>query len=598
MVVLRRRSGTKAGDDKSAARDQIASSTTTTTLILTVALVATLVFTALYLASRILPGSLPIGIHTSHEASVHDDFRLGPERHALRNATTWRHHWRITAGLQRPDGVLKRVYLINDAFPGPTVEARSGDHLIISVENVLPDEETVSIHFHGLTMRGANNMDGVAGLTQAPIKAGSTFVYNFTVESTQHGTFWYHSHDALQRADGLYGGLIVHEPVISRSSRELDDEYLLLVGDWYHRSAQEALDFYMHPGAFGLETVPDSLLVNGVGSYQCSNAVPARPVDCIERFLHEFLDLKSDAGKRTVLRVVNTGAYAGFKVAITGAQLTAIRVDGGCPIHGSPTKAVGFLYAGERMDILVETVSNPSHDRDTLQIQMDDTKFKYENTALDIVHRFPVHGLSHIAKVNTATHPVFELFDIQDAKPAKAQDSILPPAADHTVLLYTITQKLARLENEPHGFINHSTWPSQSLQALMHIPKHDLEDNYLIPDIEYNVNSPLWVDIVLNNLDEDSHPFHMHGHDFWVLSKYSSDINWGSYNPFVDTSAPGGDYNLAAAVKKDTIYVPRRGYAVLRFRADNPGLWLFHCHVLWHQASGMAMAFDIGRKGR
>lgn len=39
--------------------------------------------------------------------------------------------------------------------------------------------------------------------------------------------------------------------------------------------------------------------------------------------------------------------------------------------------------------------------------------------------------------------------------------------------------------------------------------------------------------------------------------------------------------------------IPSRGYAVLRFRADNPGVWLFHCHIMWHFATGMAMLIDV-----
>lgn len=51
-------------------------------------------------------------------------------------------------------------------------------------------------------------------------------------------------------------------------------------------------------------------------------------------------------------------------------------------------------------------------------------------------------------------------------------------------------------------------------------------------------------------------------------------------------------YNLSRAVLRDTVQIPTRGYAVLRFRAENPGVWLFHCHVLWHLANGMAMVVD------
>jgi hypothetical protein len=52
-------------------------------------------------------------------------------------------------------------------------------------------------------------------------------------------------------------------------------------------------------------------------------------------------------------------------------------------------------------------------------------------------------------------------------------------------------------------------------------------------------------------------------------------------------------YDFSTAVLRDTIQIPRRGYAVLRFQADNPGMWFFHCHILWHLAGGMAMTIDV-----
>ena len=63
------------------------------------------------------------------------------------------------------------------------------------------------------------------------------------------------------------------------------------------------------------------------------------------------------------------------------------------------------------------------------------------------------------------------------------------------------------------------------------------------------------------------------------------------YNPFADTPP---SLDLITPLRKDTVYVPSMGYAVLRVRLDNPGLWLFHCHVLWHQAIGMGMVVQIG----
>lgn len=52
--------------------------------------------------------------------------------------------------------------------------------------------------------------------------------------------------------------------------------------------------------------------------------------------------------------------------------------------------------------------------------------------------------------------------------------------------------------------------------------------------------------------------------------------------------------NRAGPLKKDTVNVPKKGYVVLRFQADNPGIWMFHCHVLFHMASGMTMGLFVG----
>lgn len=159
--------------------------------------------------------------------------RLHPEDHLFRPETTITLEWSVTTGYRRLDGVKKRVYLINGKsctttwlppclpvtyfltvglFPGPTIEARSGDSLQVQVTNNIQDEGLV-IHWHGLHMRGidalpryhtirtivlllltavpgANHMDGVTGVTQCPIVPGDSMLYNFTISQSQSGTFW------------------------------------------------------------------------------------------------------------------------------------------------------------------------------------------------------------------------------------------------------------------------------------------------------------------------------------------------------------------------------------------------------------------------
>jgi FtsP/CotA-like multicopper oxidase with cupredoxin domain len=107
--------------------------------------------------------------------------------------------------------------------------------------------------------------------------------------------------------DSLYGALIVHDPndwIHQPGTTMYDQELLMLVGDWYHRPAQAVLDEFMAPLATGNEPVPSSLLVNGLGYFDCGNAVPAQPVDCQE-VCKPWLQL--DKTKRYRVRLLNVG---------------------------------------------------------------------------------------------------------------------------------------------------------------------------------------------------------------------------------------------------------------------------------------------------
>lgn len=172
-----------------------------------------------------------------------------------------------------------------------------------------------------------------------------------------------------------------------------------------------------------------------------------------------------------------------------------------------------------------------------------------------------------------------------------------PAQAQHTLVVYAKVQILTRYANEPLGFMNHTIWRPHKL-PLVSQPRSAWQDG-LVPFIESDpeTESP-WVDLVINNLDDGAHPFHMHGHSFYVLSRYQSGhrAGWGSYNPFSNTAPPHG-LDMDMPVQKDTVAVPRRGHVVLRFRADNPGIWMLHCHMAVHFGSGLGMALHVGPPG-
>jgi FtsP/CotA-like multicopper oxidase with cupredoxin domain len=97
---------------------------------------------------------------------------------------------------------------------------------------------------------------------------------------------------------------------------------------------------------------------------------------------------------------------------------------------------------------------------------------------------------------------------------------------------------------------------------------------------EWTINNSSWPDItpleakqgkriemVFNNLSDMSHPMHLHGHVFAVTEIDGKKIKDGALH--------------------DTILVMPHSKVVVQFDADNPGNWMLHCHMLYHQESGM-----------
>lgn len=101
-------------------------------------------------------------------------------------------------------GYPMKVWGFNGSMPGPTIEVTQGDRVRIVVHNELPEDTTV--HWHGFELPVQE--DGASTLTQNPIKPGKTFTYEFNVH--EEGTFFYHTHVAMQEALGMVGWFIVH----------------------------------------------------------------------------------------------------------------------------------------------------------------------------------------------------------------------------------------------------------------------------------------------------------------------------------------------------------------------------------------------------
>ncbi|KAG6077275.1 hypothetical protein E4U15_004773 [Claviceps sp. LM218 group G6] len=534
-----------------------------------------------------------------------DPFALRPEQHIFRRPHTISLQWNITRETRRPDGVLKETYLINGQFPGPTVEARSGDELHITVYNGITgsgSNDGVAIHWHGITMKGFNEMDGAVGITQCAVGPGRTFVYRFQIGQQQHGTFWYHAHSAVQRADGMYGGLVVHKPVGKQRKSELsvhgyDSEKLLLIGDWYHRSADRVLAEYKDFRSFANEPVPDSLLINGAGSYNCSNARPGKPVDCINTdtpVVHVHRE-------RVRLRIVNTGASAGYSLQLTGAAMKLVTLDGGGLVSKRTpwTSTIGVLYPGERMDVVLL----PSGEQTTkvLKIALDPELMQLMNPALTRMQEFPLKWTQPDSRSTIARGDRRELVDVINLRDAQGISTALDKVATEKALLYTSLAINSFKNNEPWGELNHTSWmwkdpyakPLLAINATVWQNGTEQANPFRAFKVpRFEAGEERWMDLVVNNVDDRGHPFHLHGYEFYVLASRQDELG-RAYNPFDDHGAEI-PVSFQNPLRKDTVYIKPRGYVVLRLRLDAHGLWLMHCHVLWHQAAGMGTVLQVG----
>jgi manganese oxidase len=116
------------------------------------------------------------------------------------------------------------VWGFNGSMPGPTIEVNEGDRMRIIFHNKLP--EGITIHWHGVEV--PIEMDGMPFISQPIVEPGGMYTYEFTLK--QNGTFFYHSHMAMQEMMGLIGLFIMH-PKTPYEPR-VDKDFGLILQEW------------------------------------------------------------------------------------------------------------------------------------------------------------------------------------------------------------------------------------------------------------------------------------------------------------------------------------------------------------------------------
>ena len=265
-----------------------------------------------------------------------------------------------TARLAPPDYPETPIWGYDARVPGPTIRAPQGDRVVRRFVNGLPEPTTV--HWHGIRIENA--MDGAPGLTQPLVQPGAEFLYDFAPPDA--GTWWYHSHHRAfeQMARGLYGALVVEEPV----PPEVDREEVLLLDDW--RLAEDAslhasfgaLHDWAHAGRIG-----NWITVNGDSEWSRETS----------RF------------ERLRLRLVNAANARIFSLAPKRLEGWVMALDGQ-PLPAPAPAGRLVLAPGQRADLFVDVVASEGGEAFLVSLEREDS---YALAA------FPVRGRSRAARL-------------------------------------------------------------------------------------------------------------------------------------------------------------------------------------------------------
>lgn len=433
-----------------------------------------------------------------------------------------------------PLGKPSDATFANGALPGPTIRYRVGDSFRVTVNNRLT--VPTCIHWHGMIV--PNLMDGVPGVTQAPLAPGASLFYEYPIR--QSGTYWYHSHYELQEQTGLAGPLIIEA---KNEPHSYDHDVVVFLSDWLDQpptSVVPQLRMQQPPTAATKMRKPGGFALPDGKPFEVDVNYPGYLINGREN--DNPWSLKVRVGDRVRLRFINGSASSFFRVALALHDLQLIAADGQ-PIE--PLTVSNLLIgAAERYDALV-TIEQPGSF--TLQVAALGT----EGRAVGIVHT-----------TNTPRRPNMKppVFDgpsggfTNYAALKSPYPTTLPAGPTRTFKIDLGGQMMKYL------------WSMEG----QYYPEMYSPDGKADP---LPVKLGERVRIRFTNSTMMYHPMHLHGHFFRVLPK-------------------AGDWDTPNAPLKDSVAIGPKQKIDIEFFADNPGRWFFHCHNTYHMLAGMARVVE------
>ncbi|KAJ2021667.1 ferroxidase fet3, partial [Coemansia sp. S610] len=465
------------------------------------------------------------------------------------HAATIELNWDIEYVDYSMEGMFTRKAIgINGQWPIPGVVATKGDTLIIHATNKL--KEPTSLHSHGIFQNGTNFYDGAAMVTECGIPMNGSFTY--VVNLNQAGTYWIHSHFKSQTADGLRTTLIIRDP---DEVYKYDDEIILPLEDWFREPAKTLIKQFNNPDPHirFKPIVPYAIIGGTCSSKKRLNFAP---------------------GKTYRIRLLNIGASFDFHFSMEAHTLRLIEVDG-VMVKERTTHGV-TVGTGQRASVLVTALNTTDNnyifhaDMYTDLLQMP--RYNPLNFTGTIEY-------SPRAKIKRERSTMWMNVSDLDLEPLDAEPML---EADQIVTLDAYSGIFSD-QSFRHSFNNVTYAVPQIPTLLTAMTMGDYANRTEVYGKQTDTHILKHLDvvqIVVNNHDYYSHPFHLHGHVFQIIE--TGDIR--SKERRVKTA-------LDTPVKRDTVVIGGGHYAILRFRADNPGVWLFHCHIDFHIMLGLQMTF-------
>ncbi|WP_316519974.1 multicopper oxidase family protein [Kitasatospora brasiliensis] len=458
----------------------------------------------------------------------------GPERKVALTATE------TTLDL---GGRTVRSWAYGDRLPGQEVRATVGDTLAVTLANHLP--QPTSLHWHGLALR--NDMDGVPGLTQADIKPGASFDYRFALGHP--GTYWFHPHSGVQQDRSLYAPLIVEDP---KEPLAYDKEWVVVLDDWLDGIDGSTPDAVLAELAQGM---------GGMGGMDHSGHSG-----------HSGHDMSGMPGME------GSSSAVGPSRMLMGAQSPLLGGDAG-------DVAYPFHLVNGKLPAAPETFTAKPGDRIRIRLinAGGDTAYRVAlgGHELTVTHTdgFPVEPATTQALLLgmgerydvlvTAKDGVFPLTALAEGKNATALAVLrtgggaAPAAAVRPAELDGKLVTAGQLKAAP-GVRLPAKAPDRTvkLELTGGMAKGDWAFNGRTydPAQRHPVAAGERVRLEFRNSTAMWHPVHLHGHSF---------------------ALPGD------GPRKDTAIVLPGTTLAVDFDADNPGLWMVHCHNVYHSETGM-----------